>query len=122
LVGRHDPDCRRAFPWDEQEVWNEELQETIRRYISLRHETPALRRGDFSLLQATDRVVVYQRRYEGQTAVIAFNNHPDAVTIACPHDFPAQLPEKLVIPTHGELFTAGKTIRLKGRTGRVWVN
>jgi neopullulanase len=122
MIGRHDPDCRRAFPWDDEESWNTELQSDIRRYIALRHEKPALRRGDFSILEATDKVIVYQRRYEGQTAVIAFNNHSDWVTITCPDDFPAQLPEQLKIPTHGELFTAGKTLRLKGRTGRVWVN
>jgi neopullulanase len=122
MAGRHDPDCRRAFPWHTPEEWNEELRDDIRRYIALRHETPALRRGDFSVLTATDRVIVYQRQYEGQTAVIAFNNHTDWATITCPDDFPQQLPEKLTIPNHGELFTAGKTIRLKGRTGRVWVN
>lgn len=122
MSGRRDPDCRQAFPWEKPEGWDEELRTDIQRYIALRHEMPALRRGDFSVLAATDRVIMYQRQYEGQTAVIAFNNHPDPTTITCPDDFPEQLPEQLRIPNHGELLLAGKTIQLKGRTGRVWVN
>ena len=122
MTGRHDPDCRRAFPWHNEEEWNEQLRTDIRRYTALRHQKPALRRGDFSIISATDQVVVYQRRYEGQTAVVAFNVGSEVATITCPEDFPDQLPEQLAKPGRAELFTAGKTIRIKGRNGRVWAN
>ena len=122
LSGRHDPDCRRAFPWHDEDSWDMELQADIKRYIALRHEIPALRRGDFTILQATNEVVVYQRRYEGRTAVIAFNTGENATIITCGDDFPVQLPERLVSEGQGEFYTAGKTIRLSARNGRVWAD
>jgi neopullulanase len=122
MEGRHDPDCRRAFPWDEPTQWNDELRQDIQRYITLRHETPALRRGDFTILHATHQVVVYQRRYEGQTAVIAFNNSQEDATFTCPTDFTEDLSEKLVEREAEETFAAGQTVTLNGRSGRVWSN
>ena len=45
VEGRHDPDCRRAFPWDESR-WNRELLDFTRAAIALRrsHDVPAPRR------------------------------------------------------------------------------
>jgi glycosidase len=44
LEGGRDPDCRRAFPWDEKQ-WQRGLQEHIRQLIQIRQAYPALRRG-----------------------------------------------------------------------------
>ncbi|NJN54955.1 MAG: DUF3459 domain-containing protein [Anaerolineae bacterium] len=81
LPGRHDPDCRRAFPWAEPSTWNMELREWYRQCIQLRQEVPALRRGDFQIVYSDKAVVVYQRQYQGQTAVIAFNIADQDTTI-----------------------------------------
>lgn len=119
LPGRHDPDCRRAFPWDETQ-WDKELRADVQKFIALRHAIPALRRGTFQLLRAQDNVVVYQREYKGKTAVIAFNTGFTPITLTCPQTFAAVLPEHLI--GHGETLVAGREITINGRTGRVWAN
>ena len=119
LSGAHDPYCRGAFPWHDEGSWDVTLLEDIKQYIQLRHDTAALRRGDFRVLYANDCVVVYQREYRGQTAVIAFNisEHPEQ--IFAPPGFSKRLEEKL--NPNGEPFEADVTITLPPRNGRVWV-
>jgi cyclomaltodextrinase len=120
MAGRRDPDCRRAFPWENKAGWNQDLRSEIKRYIALRHASPALRRGDFSLLHVAEDVVVYQRRHEQHCAVIAFNVSPKNRTFTVPADFPQALPEKLV--DNGVNLAAGRRFALEGRSARVWLN
>jgi glycosidase len=51
LPGGKDPDCRRAFPWDEQQ-WNNDIRRWVQQLISLRNRNTELRRGDFHRLLA----------------------------------------------------------------------
>ena len=120
LTGRRDPDCRRAFPWQDEAGWNRQLLAEVRAFIRLRRETPALRRGDFTILYANEAMVVYQRRYEGQTAVIALNAAPGSQTFASPDEFPGQLPERLA--ETGQTFRKNETYTLPGRSGRIWAD
>jgi neopullulanase len=120
LPGRHDPDCRRAFPWHNEASWNRDLLAHYQQCIQLRRDTPALRRGDFRILYANAHAVVYQRQYEGSTAVIAFNAAPHEETIVCPETFTSRLTEKLT--TNGETFTGGRSYVLNGRAARLWTN
>jgi cyclomaltodextrinase len=46
LEGEKDPDCRRAFPWDEN-LWDSELRNLIQKLIKIRKNRPVLRRGSF---------------------------------------------------------------------------
>lgn len=118
LPGRHDPDCRRAFPWHDEAGWNRELLAWYRQCIHLRQQTPALRRGDFQVIYAADHVVVYQRQVQEQTAVIAFNIANQPETFTCPATFTGSLPEKLT--PSGHTLTGGQTYHLPARSARVW--
>ena len=120
MSGGHDPHCRGAFPWQDEASWDTDLLEDIKQYIQLRHDTPALRRGDFRMMYTNECVAVYQRQFEGQTAVIAFNMAEHEETITAPSDFPHHLAERL--NPNGEPFTAGVSITLPPRNGRVWVS
>jgi neopullulanase len=120
MSGRHDPDCRSAFPWYDEAAWDKELWADIHRYIHLRHNIAALRRGDFRILDATDNVVVFQRYYRGQRAVIAFNTGKEAERIVCPADFPARLSERMT--ENGQVFAANRKITIEGRSGHVWAD
>jgi neopullulanase len=75
LEGGHDPDCRRAFPWDEAR-WDHALLDWFRRAAHLRHAHPALRRGRYVRLHADDGSGVYAfaRQGEGETLAIVLNN------------------------------------------------
>lgn len=49
LEGGKDPDCRRAFPWDESQ-WNHELRRLIKKLIEIRKRSEALRLGSIQWL------------------------------------------------------------------------
>ena len=49
VEGDHDPDCRRAFPWDEAR-WDRAGLEWTRASFAARHALPALRRGTFRVV------------------------------------------------------------------------
>ena len=70
--GRHDPYCRKSFPWDESR-WDRDLLEFARSCIALRKEQPALRRGNYERLHAEDGVMVYQRTYKENKVMVGFN-------------------------------------------------
>lgn len=72
LDGKHDPDCRKSFPWDEGR-WDKNLLEYAKDVIALRTKHPALRRGDFTRLWSADGVYVFSRALDGQTFIIALN-------------------------------------------------
>ncbi|MDQ3005483.1 MAG: glycoside hydrolase family 13 protein [Chloroflexota bacterium] len=72
LDGKHDPDCRKSFPWDEGR-WDKNLLEYAKDVIALRTKNPALRRGDFTRLWSADGVYVFSRALDGQTLIVALN-------------------------------------------------
>ena len=85
LEGGRDPDCRRAFPWDEAR-WDHDLLAFFRRAITLRHEHVALRRGRYLHLHADDQHGVYAfgRQEEGETLVVVLNNSPTSYHLDVP--------------------------------------
>lgn len=73
MLGGPDPDCRRAFPWDES-CWDHELRGFFQRCIALRKAHPALRRGRLVTLHAGDGLLVYLRSLAQDRLVITINN------------------------------------------------
>jgi neopullulanase len=86
LQGRHDPDNRRAFPWD-RTTWDHELLEYCRTVIRLRHERPALRHGEFRVLAAAAQTVAYGRLAGSEGALVLLNAGDG--------------PTRLTVPTEG---------------------
>jgi neopullulanase len=80
LDGRHDPECRKSFPWDDAK-WDRDLQDYLKTVISLRKSHPALRRGTFSRLWSADGVYAFGRAHEGEALVVAFNASEEARTL-----------------------------------------
>jgi neopullulanase len=72
LTGRHDPDCRKGFPWEESR-WNHELLNYTKSLIALRKEHPTLRRGSYQRLYAEELVFSFARKLEDQFYVVAMN-------------------------------------------------
>jgi cyclomaltodextrinase len=83
MEGGNDPDCRRAFPWDEG-TWDLGLRDHYRRCIRLRRRHPSLRDGSWDLLKAEDGAVVYLRKEGGDAVVVALNNAGRALPIDVP--------------------------------------
>jgi neopullulanase len=85
MEGKHDPDCRRAFPWDGAR-WDHDLLAFFRRAIALRHAHPALRRGRYFRLHADDQhgVYAFARQGEGETLAVVLNNSPASCDLDVP--------------------------------------
>lgn len=90
MTGGPDPDCRRAFPWDEA-AWDHDLFAFTRRAIALRRACPALRRGSFEDLYAHEEVVLFGRRTGESAAVVAINAGPEPRTVSA--DVQGYLPD-----------------------------
>ncbi|MCI0554533.1 MAG: glycoside hydrolase family 13 protein [Anaerolineae bacterium] len=72
IDGKHDPDCRKSFPWDESK-WDKDLLGYAKEVITLRKKNPALRRGDFKRLWSAHGVYAFSRSLDGHTFIIALN-------------------------------------------------
>ncbi|HXQ33486.1 MAG TPA: glycoside hydrolase family 13 protein [Anaerolineales bacterium] len=72
IDGKHDPDCRKSFPWDDSK-WDKNLFNYAKEVIKLRSKNPALRRGDFKRLWSANGVYAFSRSLDGQTFIIALN-------------------------------------------------
>jgi len=90
MEGGPDPDCRRAFPWDER-GWDHELWADFRRFVALRHAHPALRRGDFIELDVAPTTYAFARHDAGEAVVLAFNvgASPAELALDCQRLVPA---------------------------------
>lgn len=72
LDGGKDPDCRKAFPWNNKS-WDSEILGFTQKCISIRKAHPALRTGEFKTLYAMDDVLVYVRTLENDQVLVALN-------------------------------------------------
>jgi cyclomaltodextrinase len=83
LEGRHDPDCRRGFPWDKRQ-WDLELWTDVQRCIALRKAYPALRHGEFAWLLSGDGIVAYVRSLGSEVVLIVLNSNRRPITLDLP--------------------------------------
>jgi neopullulanase len=120
LTGRHDPDCRRAFPWGQQDAWDHDLRHFLQRLIHLRSDRPVLRRGTFTIVKSGETHVIYRRNLEEQLALVAFNAGARDLTVA---PWPAQESQTLeeVLAPAGSHLPPGGTVTIPGRTARIWL-
>ncbi len=72
IDGEHDPYCRKSFLWDES-TWDKNLLSYVKEAIALRHQNPALRRGDYKRLWSADGIYAFSRSLDGKTFVVALN-------------------------------------------------
>ena len=79
LPGGDDPDCRRCFPWDEQD-WDLELLSLYRRMIKLRQKTPCLSSGDMQTLYARGDCFAFVRWLPTSHLIVVINRG-DACTL-----------------------------------------
>ena len=80
LDGGKDPDCRRAFNWDEAS-WNHDLHDYVKKCIALRKKYAALRTGDFRVLYAEGKAVAYYRNSGDEKLIVALNSASQAARI-----------------------------------------
>ncbi len=79
VSGSLDPQCRRAFPWDESE-WDVELLAAHRELIALRHTHPALRAPGYRHVSAAGHLYVFERFDDTEQLVVAVNAGDEAAS------------------------------------------
>jgi alpha-glucosidase len=72
VEGGTDPDCRRTFPWSEND-WNQDLLKHYKKLIALRKTSNALQEGSFLTLHAEGDVYAYARVLKNQSVIIVLN-------------------------------------------------
>jgi glycosidase len=118
LEGGYDPECRKAMIWDEQR-WDGALRDYVRATIGLRRAHPALRRGTYRLLLAEGELLAYERDYQGERLVAAFNAAQDERTLRLPLN-PAPGPVEFVFGAgHAGVEGSEIEVRLPARSGAV---
>ena len=87
LSGEKDPGCRRAFPWQE-ELWNQQLRDWVKKLVALRKDHVVLRRGDFTNLcsDGGNGCCAYLRSYQDQTILVVVNASPETQIQHIPPD------------------------------------
>ncbi|WP_291424113.1 glycoside hydrolase family 13 protein [Deinococcus sp.] len=105
LPGGPDPDCRRAFPWDEAQ-WDHDTLNLIRTLTAARHASRALQRGSFEVLHAQAEELVYARKHNSGAAYVAMNTAPE----------PRELPSRGVQPGRYRDVLSGQTVEVGENT------
>jgi glycosidase len=74
LEGGKDPDCRRTFPWEET-LWKTELHDWVKKLVSLRKHSAALRRGSLQRVLVDDArsCSVFLRQLGDEKVLVAAN-------------------------------------------------
>ncbi|MEK8022620.1 MAG: alpha amylase N-terminal ig-like domain-containing protein [Candidatus Hydrogenedentota bacterium] len=73
MEGGKDPDNRRAFPWEQKDIWNNDVLSLYKRMIALRKEHPALRAPVWNPVYAEGRVLIVATRNGAERMLLAFN-------------------------------------------------
>lgn len=72
MEGAHDPDCRRTFPWDENE-WDKDLRAHYQQLIKLRRNNKVLQEGAFLSLFAGGDIYAFARLLGNEIVIVALN-------------------------------------------------
>lgn len=126
LAGGMDPDCRGAFPWQDEEAWDRGLLEYVSALGQFRRTSPALRSGDLDILAASGSTVAYLRALPGECVVVAHNNGaaPAVLEVPLPEDLPGPLravplPGALPAEPEVEVRSGRAAIAIPARSGRI---
>jgi cyclomaltodextrinase len=133
MAGGPDPDCRRSFPWDHPEQWDQASLAYHKQFIALRHQYPALRQGRYLRLfpsreqrdEAARAVYAFARQHDDETVVVAVNvsNASHTVTIPTAGLFANDPPQTVVGPAQAATLTEGHLeLRLPPRDALVLVS
>ena len=79
--GGNDPDNRRMMRFDGLSVNEQWLLDQTEQLIRLRRSSMPLLYGDYKLLYADDKAMVFSRTYLGETVTVGLNNSPESVSV-----------------------------------------
>ena len=110
LEGKHDPDCRKSFPWDESK-WNQNLRDFVKELIALRKSNKVLRWGKYERLYSADNIFAFTRSLNDKKIIVVLNAAETARTIKL-DGMDLGRREKNILFGQAEFHGEGKTIQL----------
>ena len=147
MDGADDPDDRMPMVWDDLEYaprtvgpygplsgaqqpvsFDRDLFEYYRELIKVRKENEALRRGEFKVVATHDatQTIVFERRTQDQTMLIAVNRGNAPAEIKLPSNFwTGSVKLRPVISSSGEVAEATRTeneivLNVPPHSGQIW--
>jgi cyclomaltodextrinase / maltogenic alpha-amylase / neopullulanase len=123
LKGGIDPDNRWVMP--EQAQWHQGLLQLHRELIALRHQSPALRVGDYQSLYAQAMVYVFARTLAEETYIVAVNAGEELTEISLEHPILTQADNWMKVlgkggfAEKGEFAESRAVLKLPGRSGLI---
>ncbi len=124
LEGKRDPDCRRGFPWEARQSWNQEILQATRSLIALRQANPVFRTGAYRRLWPHPGhyrmgIYVFERSLGDERMIVAVNSSEKAES--------AQVPEVTgerfeTVWGSGGISRDGESVgvALKARSAAIW--
>ena len=94
LTGDNDPDCRRGMLWEGQDL---DLFNYYQKLIKIRHESDALKFGEYKPYIIDDNVLSYYKIHGDDVKLIAINLSSEDKEIASLKDMVNQIDEKSTI-------------------------
>lgn len=88
LTGGQDPDCRKSFPWSENQ-WDHNLRDQVKEIIQIRQAIPALRTGIYKPLLSKEGLIAYLRKDSQDSVMVIINTDLNThhVTLPVQNDF-----------------------------------
>jgi cyclomaltodextrinase len=116
--------CRKSFPWDHPDRWDQDLLRFHRAIVALRRAHPALRVGAYRRLFADGAAYVFVRTLGDRAIVVGVNAGDEPHTVAVPFERAADAapPERLFAVgerSHAETAAGTLSIAFPARSGVV---
>ena len=73
LNGGDEPSNREAFPWHDEESWNNDLSNWVKELMNLKSHLEPLKKGKFELIGYSETTVAYRRYYNSESLICVIN-------------------------------------------------
>ena len=84
LNGGNEPNNREAFPWNDEDSWDFNLQNYIREIMNIKSSNNILKYGNFQLLPNQNDAIVFRRALGDKSLLCIFNRSEDQKNIKIP--------------------------------------
>ncbi len=81
MTGETDPFCRKPFPWEGQDKWNNELFELYKALTAIRSDSQALKKGTIDFIYNKAGVLGFEREYEDEKILVFTNSRSRAFDV-----------------------------------------
>lgn len=119
LDGRHDPDCRKGFPWDSK-AWQQDLRDWYRGCIQLRTSQQLGQAGRVQLLAASATATVFQVPSADGNLLLALNPGSTEISVKVAKVTVSDSPLIRLGDSKATSDSGSTEFRLAANSGGVW--